>query len=90
MELTQCLEKVILQKVPLWVCRWNSPPVVSEDIEDAEDNNKKYGRPFGFETNGNHNTCTKTNDRHEDTGDGPCSLDNEAEEEENEEDTTSQ
>jgi len=38
-----------------------APPVVRENIEDAQNNDKERGRPLGLEANRNHGASDKTN-----------------------------
>ena len=67
--LTQRLEEIIFQEVPLWVRRMYCPEVVHNDIESAEKDDEERSGPFRFEADGNHHTSDETNDRNEYTTD---------------------
>lgn len=67
-----------------------APPVVSEHIEYAQDQDEEGGGPFGFEANSDHNTGSQTKDRNKDATDAPLSLKDESEEKEDQKNTTSQ
>jgi hypothetical protein len=82
------LEEVVFEEIPLWVCGMYAPPIVGEDIEDAEDDDKEGSGPLGLETNGNHDAGNEPNNGDEHTRDAPFTLDDETQEEENQEDTT--
>jgi hypothetical protein len=64
------------------VLRGNTPPIVGKGVENAQNDDKESGRPFSFETNGDHTARSQTEDRDEEAGDTPLSLDNEAKEQE--------
>lgn len=70
--------------------RVDAPPVVSEDVEHAEDEDKECSRPLGLEANGDHNTSPETNNRDDDAGNSPLALEDEANEQEDQENTSSQ
>lgn len=65
----------------------DGPPVVDEDVEDTEDENKECGRPLGLETNGNHRACCETNQGDEDTDKAPFATEGETNEEEDKQNT---
>ena len=65
----------------------HAPPVVGEHVEDAEHQDEECGRPFSLEADSDHDACGETDDGDEDTTQVPFTLDNEAEEEEDEEHT---
>lgn len=67
----------------------NAPPVVSKHVEDTQNDDKEGGRPLCLEANGNHDTSGKTNNGDKETHKGPFSLNNEAEEKEDEKNATS-
>jgi len=66
----------------------NAPPVVDKYVEHAQDENEESGRPLGLEADGNHATCTQTDDRHEYSPDAPLSSEHESQEKEDEQDPT--
>lgn len=68
--------------------RVHAPPVVGEDVEYAENDNKEDGRPFGFETNSDHSACGETEKRDEYSGKVPFTLEDKTEEQEDKEDTS--
>lgn len=67
----------------------DTPPVVCEYIEYAENENEESSRPFCFESHGDHDTCCKAEYGDEYTNNRPFALNDEAEEEENKENATS-
>lgn len=44
-----------------------APPVVGEDIENAQHDNQKGSRPLGFEANSHHGARSKTEKSDENT-----------------------
>jgi hypothetical protein len=66
------------------------PPIVRKDVEDTQYNDQECGGPLGFETNGNHGTCTHANKGNNDTNNAPLSLQNESKEKEDKQDTSSE
>jgi len=84
------LEKVVFQEIPLRMLGWYTPPVVGESIENTENDNEEGCGPFGFETDGHHGAGGKSEDGDEQPGNGPFTLNDESEEEEDEKDTTRQ
>ena len=79
----------VLEEVPLWMCRVDTPPVVGKYVENAEDNYEERRGPFRLEADSNHNAGRETKYGHKDTGNAPVPLENETDEKENEENTTS-
>jgi hypothetical protein len=69
------------------VSRVNGPPVVGPNIEKTQDDNKEGSRPLGFEANGNHNASGEPNKRNKDTEQAPFTLNDEAKEKEDKQDT---
>jgi len=72
------------------VCGVDTPPVIYSDVENTESEDEECCGPFGLEANGNHNTCNKAEQRQERASDTPFSLEDKAEEKEDEEDTASE
>ena len=68
----------------------DAPPVVSKDVEDAENEDEEGGRPLGLEANSDHSASAETKDRDENTHEAPLALEDEAKEQEDEEHTTGQ
>ena len=67
----------------------DTPKVVDDDIEYAQQSNKEHCRIFRFKSNSNHDTCKKTKSADCNTNCTPTiSLENETEEEEDEKDST--
>jgi hypothetical protein len=64
----------------------DAPPIVYGNVEDTESEDKEWCWPLGLEANGNHDACNKANQREEGAPDAPCTLEDKAEEKENEED----
>ena len=71
------------------VVRLYAPPVVRENVEDAQNNDKERGGPFGLEANRNHGASDKTNQGNQQTDEIPLTLKDEAKEEEDQENTAS-
>ena len=65
----------------------NAPPVVDEDIESTQDQDKEGRRPLRLETNGNHRAGGETNERDEGASNAPFATEGKADEEEDEKDT---
>ena len=66
------------------------PPVVDEDVEDAEESDEEAGAPFGLEAHGDHDTGSEADDGHEDPGERPAALEDEADEEEDQQHPSSE
>jgi len=66
----------------------DTPPIIYGNVENTERDDEECCRPLGFEANGNHNACNKTEQREERASDAPFALENKAEEKEDEEDAT--
>lgn len=86
----QRLEEIILQEVPLVVLLVQAPPVVDEDVEQAEEDDEESGRPLGLETDDDHATGDEAKDGNDDAGKGPFTSNEEADKEEDEQDSTCQ
>lgn len=71
------------------MCRADAPPVVDEDVEDAERDDEERSRPFRLESYRYHTARRQSNDGHEEPRDGPCTPDHEPDEQENQQYTTS-
>jgi hypothetical protein len=84
------MQEYALQEITLGVCRVNAPPVVCKDVEDTENEHKETGRPLGLEPNRDHDTGSETKDGDNHSHEGPLTLDDESEEEEDQEHTTGQ
>ena len=80
----------ILEEVALRVRAVNAPPVIDEDVENAEDDDQERGGPLRLETDGDHRACCETDQGHEDTTDAPFTAEGEADEEEDKQDTARQ
>jgi hypothetical protein len=80
--------QVVFEEVSLGVRRVNAPPVVDEHVENAQQGDEETRAPLCLESNGDHDAGTETNDRDEHSGKGPFALEDEADEEEDEEDST--
>ena len=62
----------------------NTPPVIDEDVEDTENEDKECGRPLRLEANCNHGAGGKTDKRHEETSNAPFTPEGKSNEEEDE------
>jgi len=69
------------------VRRVHAPPVVGKYVEDAQNHNEEDGGPLGFEANSNHTAGGKTEYGDKYPGNAPCTLKDEPEEQEDEENT---
>lgn len=67
-----------------------SPEVVHQQVETAQDDDKQRSAVLGLETHDNHDTGASAKDADEDAPEGPLAAENEANEEEDQEHTTSQ
>lgn len=79
----------LLQEIALMMMGFYAPPIVRENVEDAQNDDKERGGPLGLETNGNHGASNKTNYGNQETHEIPLTLKDEAKEEEDQENTTS-
>lgn len=66
-----------------------SPEVVDQEVEDAQDDNEQSGAVLGLESNDNHDARNTAKGGDNDTPKRPLSAENESNEEEDQEDTTS-
>lgn len=66
----------------------NTPPVVDEDVEHAEDENQERSRPLRLEADRHHCAGGQTNERHEEPANAPLSPEGESDEEEDKQDTS--
>ena len=64
------------------------PEVVRDDIEYAEDEDEECRGPLGLEADSDHDARCESDDGDEHPSDAPLSLDNEAQEKEDEQDAT--
>jgi hypothetical protein len=65
-----------------------APPVVCEHVKYAQNDDKEDSRPLGFEADGYHAASSETEERDEYSCNAPSTLEDKAEEQEDEEDTT--
>ena len=80
--------KCLLQEVTLRVRGVDAPPVVDEYVEDAQCHNEERGRPLRLKADSYHDARSKTDDRHKEPGNTPLSAEDEADEQEDEENTS--
>ena len=78
----------LLEEVPLRVSRVNTPEVVDEHVEDAEQPDEEAGAVLCLEADGNHDARAEADDGDEHAGERPVALKDEADEEEDEQDAT--
>lgn len=86
----QNLEEIVLGKVLVRVVLVKSPEVVHQQVKAAQDDDKQGSAVLGLETHDNHDTGASAKDADEDTPEGPLAAEDEANEEEDQEHTTSQ
>jgi len=67
----------------------NAPPIIGKYVEDGQQYNQEGCGPLGLETNSDHDAGGEAEQRHEDTTDAPRTLEDKANEEEDQEDTAS-
>jgi cobalamin biosynthesis protein CobT len=88
--LTQGLEKVVSLEIQRRVGRVQRPPVVDEDIGDAQDSDQQTGTPLGLESDGDHDASGKSEKRDNGSEQGEFPLEGESDEKEDEEDSSSE
>lgn len=86
----QNLEEVVFGKVLVGVVLVKSPEVVHQQVEAAEDDDQQRSAVLGLEANNDHDTGASAKDADEDAPEGPLAAEDEANEEEDEENTTRQ
>lgn len=62
------------------------PPVVDEDVGDAQYGDEQAGAPLGLETNGDHDASGQTQEGDDGSEEGEFALEGESDEEEDQED----
>lgn len=67
-----------------------SPEVVDQEVEDAENDDQHDGAELGLETNNNHDASDETNERDNDSPKRPLAAPDEADEQEDQENATSE
>lgn len=82
------LEEVVFGEVLVRVVGVQRPEVVDHDVEHAKDNDKHDGAPLGLESDNHHDASNKSKQANSDPPEAPVATENEANEQENEEDTT--
>ena len=83
------IRRTVLEEIPLRVCGVYAPPVVCEHVEYAQNDDEEDSRPFGLEANGYHAAGSETEERDEYSCNAPSTLEDKAEEQEDEENATS-
>jgi hypothetical protein len=63
-----------LQEVTLRVLVMYRPPVVDDDIKDRQDDNKEGCRPFGLETDSNHDAGGQAHKGEDESSECPFTL----------------
>lgn len=84
--LTKCLEKVILQEIPLRTTLMHTPPIIDCNIEHAQSKNQKCSGKLGFEPNGDHDTSRQSNQAYESPRNRKLPVDDESDKQKDEED----
>lgn len=64
----------------------DAPPIINEDIEHREQDDEEGGGPLGFEAHRDHAARDEPEDRDEYPGEGPCTLEHEPQEQEDQQD----
>jgi len=80
----------VLKEIALRVHRMHAPPIVDEHVEYGQQYHKECSRPLGLEANSDHATRGKSNDRYKYACDRPFTLNDKADEQEDEENTAGQ
>lgn len=83
------LEEVVLRKVLVGVVGVQCPPVVDVEVEDAEDEHQHNSRELGLEANNDHDAGNQSEQASNDSPEAPVATEDEANEEEDEQDTSS-
>jgi hypothetical protein len=86
----QDLEEVVLGKVLVGVVLVESPEVVDQQVENAQNNNEQSGAVLGLESNDNHDAGDAAKRRDNDAPKRPLATEDKSNEEEDQEDTASQ
>ena len=81
------LEEVVLGKVLVRVVGVQSPEVVDQQVEDAENDDEHDSAELGLETDNNHDASDKSKQTDADSPEVPVAAEDEADEEEDEENT---
>jgi hypothetical protein len=84
------LEEIVLGEVLVRVVRVQGPEVVDQKVEDAEDDDEHNGAELGLESNDDHNAGNEPKQANTDPPEAPVATEDEADEEEDEQDTTSE
>lgn len=84
------LKEIVLGEVLVGVVGVEGPEVVDQKVEDAENNDKHDGAELGLETHDDHDAGNESKQANADPPEAPVTAENEADEEENEQDTTSE
>ena len=66
------------------------PPVVDEDVGDAQDGDEETGAPLGLETDGDHDAGGETEEGDDGSEEGELALEGEPDKEEDQEDPSSE
>lgn len=86
----QDLEEVVLGKVLVGVVLVESPEVVDQQVEDAQNDNEQSGAVLGLESNDNHDAGDAAKRRDNDAPERPLATEDKSDEEEDQKDTASQ
>ena len=70
-------------------CSTYRPEVVHKNVEDAQNHDKHNGTPLRLESNRNHDTSHSADQNHKHSPEAPLASEDEADEQEDEKDTTS-
>lgn len=84
------LEEIVLGEILVRVVRVQSPEVVDQKVENAENNNQHDGAELGLESHNDHDACDESEQADADSPEVPVAAEDEANEEEDEQDTASE
>ena len=84
------MEEVVLGKVLVGVVRVQSPPVVDVEVEDAENKDEHDGGELGLKANNDHDASNQSQKTGNDSPETPVAAEDKANEEEDEQDTSSE
>lgn len=86
----QGLEKVVLEEILLHVGVIDRPPVVDHNVEDGQEQDQEHGRPLGLESNSDHDTGGKANNRGNDARQRPRTVEGESNKQKDEKNSSSE
>lgn len=84
------LEEVVLGEILVRVVRVESPKVVDDEVEDAQNEDQHHSAPLGLESHNDHDASNEAKDADSDPPEAPVTLEYEANEQEYQENAAGQ